>query len=167
MQSCEIEVNTGTNSNVLYGPITEAVRGRVVVDQKMPRAKRNRLEALKITEIPGQRIGVTAEGERYVAEPLRDDEHSDLRKMIVKRGLEIADARKTYQTHDAKVWGDEMKRLVDGNHATLVSGSLPKTLGDRPNFFTGRPLPGPSNNDRLAVAIEKLTDMLDSKNSAD
>ena len=161
MKAVEVEIGGPLNECLSFRPLPgRLVRGRYDLNRVAePLAK------LKSAEwpvpVPGQRIGVDAEGIGYLAEPLHSPEHKPLREKIERAGMRLEPELTTFEGVDVVSWLYWLKRAVEGGIARVVKGALPDKIDGKPrkNFIMAEP--EPSAVDKLTAAIEKQSQLFE------
>lgn len=131
----EIEVDTGTNGDLLFHPLGERVRGRFDLLNVSGDTTALRDDFRK--GVPGQVIAFDpATNTGYVREPLHSTEHAETREAIAKRqnrspdvlGREVGfgQAVKEFRGAHAGTWLGWMRRAVASGLARVVNGKLPE-----------------------------------------
>jgi len=159
VKSVDIDIDGTRNECLDFRPLPgRTVRGRFDLNRVAePLAK---LRTAELPEpVPGQRIGIDAEGVGYVAEPLYDVEHAAVRERIERRGLRLPPQRESFDGIDVVSWLYWLQRAAESGLARVVSGKLPEKIDGEPrkNFITAEPEKGPL--DKLTAAIEAQTAM--------
>jgi hypothetical protein len=153
----EIEIDTDRNSNLYFRPLQRAIRGRF--DWNRIREPQARLKAHEWPlPIPPQRLGIDAEGNGYLTEPLHDEEHAAIRERIEdKLGQKLEPARQTFPAAHLPTWLYWLKRAVESGIARLVHGQLPTEIEGTPkkNFIHAEA--PPNSADKLTVALQEQT----------
>lgn len=159
LNQVEIEVQGPHNESMYFRPLLKSIRGRLDLMQVgEPMAK------VKASEwpgpIPGQRLGVDAEGIGYHLEPLHQDEYLPFKEKIESRGQKLQDEMETYENIDTNSWLFWIKRAVEDGIAKVVKGKLPEIIeGEiRKNYVVSRPTH--STTERLANAIERQNELM-------
>jgi hypothetical protein len=140
----EVEVSGLFGRGLHFRPIGRTVRGRMDPNQIQTETGRHLRERWP-TLIPGQVLGIdTTSGEKYLREPLHDQEHGSARRLIEKRGRELPKERETFDSESTATWVYWLKRAVDAGQARVISGdldSLDLEDGPRKNFIFAAPKP--------------------------
>jgi len=156
----EVEIDGSQNQCLCFRPLPgRRIRGRMDLNRVAePMAKL--LTSQWPQPVPGQRIGIDAEGLGYVAEPLHDPEHATLREKIVKSGQRLAPPVETFEGIDQAGWLFWLRKAVEAGIARVVKGSFPDKLPGKPrmNFIMAEPKP--SSDDRLVAAIERQNTLM-------
>ncbi|MEQ8790252.1 MAG: hypothetical protein RIC55_28410 [Pirellulaceae bacterium] len=156
----EIEIDGPSNEALHFRPLQRSIRGRF--DMNRIGEPMARVAATKWpTPIPSQRLGIDANGNGYLIEPLHDIAHAPTREKIDKTGKALEPARQTFDNIDLCTWAFWLRRAVEGGLARVVSGKLPEVEGTpRMNFILHDP--GPSQTDTLAEALNRQADAFNS-----
>lgn len=127
----EIEVAAPRSASLFFQPLQRKVRGRFNArDIREPEAAK---VALKWPEpIPGQRLGLGADGAGYLLEPLHLPEHKALADKVRAAGMQLPPEREEFPDADAPTWLFWIKRAVEAGLARVVSGKLPERIDGRP-----------------------------------
>ena len=158
MVAVEIEIDGSHNENLHFRPLQRAVRGRfdfMRIGEPMAKVQ----AAQWPTAIPGQRLGIDADGTGYVVEPLHDDEHALIKEKIEKQGMKLEPELQIFDGIHLPSWQYWLKRAVESGLATIVSGKLPDKIEGKPrkNFILAEPDPSPT--DKLTVALERQNEL--------
>jgi hypothetical protein len=164
----EVEVAGADAAQLFFRPIRRPVRGRA--DFSTARTK----SALALREhwpepVPGQILGIDADGTKYLREPLHDKEHAKVAQRIKNKGFVLPDERETFASESIVTWLYWLRRAVDAGLARVVKGELPPIEAlepprKRPARDERLPRkafildePGESPTAKLATAIENLS----------
>ena len=175
----EIEVDGPANSDLLFEPIQERVRGRF-------QPARVRLEAagalaMQLPDgLPGQRIRLDTDAagaaRGSIIEPLAGPEHAATRATLARLvtgdahatgdRLGFAPAVREYPAAHAPTWLGWMLRAVRAGYARVVSGKLPDAVPAdcRPRVFSS--LSQPQQPDARDLLIGELMRRLDALEKA-
>ena len=141
VKQIEIEVDTPRNECLGFRPLPGVtIRGRFDL-ARVPEPMARLNESRWPTVVPGQRLGIDAEGVGYISESLYDDEHVVIRERIEKAGMKIAPKVETYEGIDTAAWLHFMKLAVDSGIAKLTKGAFPDKMPANPrtNFILAEP----------------------------
>jgi hypothetical protein len=154
----EIEVDTPRNSNLHFRPLQRSIRGRF--DWNRIREPQARLKSHEWpVPIPPQRLGIDADGNGYLVEPLHDEEHAAIREQIEdKLNEKLEPARQEFPGVHIPTWLFWIKRAVESGIARIVKGELPAVIDGTPkrNFIIADRKP--NSADKLTAAIEAQTE---------
>lgn len=156
MQAIEIEVDGPHNENLRFRPLQRRIRGRFDIQRVgEPLAKLKAHEWP--TPIPAQRLGITADGDGYLLEPLHDAEYAALREKIGKGGKRLEPPVQEFESIHLPSWLYWMRRAVESGLARVVKGKLPDKIDGEPRKdFINAP-PDPSATDKLTKTLEAQT----------
>lgn len=161
----EVEVAAQNGRKLFFRPIGRAVRGRVNfadIDQK--RAKR------WPEPIPGIILGLNLEtGEKYMRDPIHDDEYTSVRQRILHNGYQLPPSREEFDSESLATWVYWLQRAVDGGCARVIKGQLPAVEsieGEPRKSFISNPRRNPNANmaeafSAMAKAVENQTKVLE------
>ena len=160
VKAVEIEIDGSHNEALLFRPLQRSVRGRfdmMRMGEPMARVKATDWP----TPIPSQRLGIDADGNGFLCEPLHDDEYVVLKEKIESQGMRLEPAIQEFLDIDVATWQFWLKSAVDSGLAKIVRGKLPDKIDGKPrmNFITNDP--EPPAVDKLTAAIEKQTAMFE------
>jgi hypothetical protein len=172
----EIEVDGPTNSDLLFEPIGDRVRGRF----QPSRVKLEAAGALAMQlpdGLPGQRLRLdTAAGRGAVIEPLAAPEHAATRATLARLvtgdahatgdRLGFAPAVQEFPGVHVPTWLGWMLRAVRAGYARVVSGTLPDAVPAdcKPRVFSS--LSQPPAADARDLLIGELMRRLDALEKA-
>jgi hypothetical protein len=159
----EIEVSGPNAMRLQFEPIGRSLRG--AVDFSTLRTHDANDQRTRWPDpVPGKVIGVAADGQKYIREPLHEAKYDKLRKQISNRGFLIPEERETFDSETAITWRYWMRRAVDAGYARIIKGSLPEIA----EFEPPKPPADPSkprknfllaetdNKNPLAESLDKL-----------
>lgn len=151
MQAIEIEVDTPTNDNLHFRPLTRSIRGRF--DMMRMGEPLARVKATEWPPIPSQRLGITPDGIGYLVEPLHDPQHSGLKTKIERAGMTLEQPLTQFDGIHLPSWLFWMKQACDSGMARVTKGQLPDQIDGTPrhNFIIAEP--AASDGDKLATAL--------------
>jgi len=149
----EIEPDSHTNASLMFLPIGRKVRGRF--DWRRVREPRAAMTAAEWPEegIPGQRLGITADGTGYIVEPLHDAPL--LKEKIEQRGQTLPPAREEFAGVHIPTWLFWLKRAAESGVAKVTRGELPEKIDGRPRtkFFAN---PAADPRDKVIEALVEV-----------
>lgn len=157
MQALEIQIDGPLSEACFFRPLQRSIRGSF--DLTKSRETNAIVEFQKWGgPIPGQTIGISAEGFGFIREPLHEPQYAAIRERIEKRlnkRLE-PDVQMFEQIH-VPSWLHWLKAAVDAGLARIVKGKLPDTIEGTPqmNFVTGDD--NTSIADKLTLAMQEQT----------
>ena len=161
MKAVEVEVDGALNECLSFRPLPgRLVRGRYDLNRVAEPLARIKASEWPVP-IPGQRLGVDAEGIGYLAEPLHAPEHAPMREKIVAAGMKLEPELTAFEGIDVPSWLYWLRRAVEGGLARVVKGALPDTDGGkvRKNWIMAEP--EPSAVDKLTAAIERQSQLFE------
>lgn len=130
----EIEVDAGRNRMLKFFPVDKPVRGRIDWNAD-PEPNARKMSIDFPTGIPGQHIAFDlSTNEGSIIEPLHEPQHTNTRKAIQRRGMQLPDERQTFANADKPTWLFWMVHLVTRGLAKVVRGELPKDIGGTPTI---------------------------------
>jgi len=156
----ELQIDTGTNGDVMFHPVGERVRGRFQV-AKVNASELGTLPRDLPDGVPGQVIAFDpATSTGYIRDPLLSPENASIKDAIVKRmggQVEFGPAEKPFPNAHAGTWTGWMRQLVLAGLAKVVKGKLPDSDPEdmRRSFYTPD-----AKVDRRDAIIDKLTALL-------
>ncbi len=106
--------------------------------------------------IPGQVIGLDADGTGYVRDPLHEPGQAANRKRIAASGKSLPPEREEFGVVDRPTWLFWLKRSVEAGHAKVVAGVLPDKIEGKPR----RQFVSPERTDPRDSLIKRLVGML-------
>lgn len=128
--SIEIECTPPRGGLMWFAPLQRTLRGRIDV-RELVEADAAVLRAWP-DPIPGQRVGLTAEGVGFVRDPLHDPGHAALKARIEALGLKLPPAREDFPDTHAPTWLYWLKQALDSGLARVTQGQLPDRIEGRP-----------------------------------
>jgi hypothetical protein len=128
MQAVEIEATPPRGGQLFFQPLQRSLRGLIDV-RTFPEADAALMRNWP-DPIPGQRVGITAEGLGYVSDPVHNN--AALKARIEALGFKLPPAREEFSDTHPATWLYWIKQAVDGGLARVVSGSLPEKIDGRP-----------------------------------
>lgn len=151
----EIEISADGNA-VYFPPVGRALRG--AFDAQALRQSAPSLMTRWPEPIPGTRIGLDmGTGEKYIREPLWDEEHTNVRQRVLERGYQLPTRIELSTSDNTATWAHFMRQLVECGLAQVVEGQIPPAdaFSDpvRKNFITP---PRVDNDIELRDALKKL-----------
>ena len=155
MKAVEIEINGQHNECLSFRPLPgKTIRGRFDF-ARMAEPMAKLMTAEWPMPIPGQRLGIDADGVGYITEPLHDDEYAPIAERIAKAGMKLAPKVEIFENIEVNSWAYWMSRAIDSGVAGLVKGQLPAIDASkaRRNFITAEQ--PPEAIDKLTLALEK------------
>jgi hypothetical protein len=124
----EVECVPPQGGSLFFQPLQRALRGVIDVRQ-MPEADAALLRGWP-DPVPGQRVGLTADGVGYVADPVHNN--AALKVKIEALGFRLPPAREEFPDTHAPTFLYWLKRCVDSGLARVVSGTLPEHIDGKP-----------------------------------
>jgi hypothetical protein len=152
VKSVEIEVDGTHNEAMFFAPLQKSIRGRFdLMRMGEPMA---RIAAADWPQpIPSLKLGINAEGNGYITEPLHDAEYTATREKILKKGMTLEPKITEIPGIDLPTWCYWIKRAVEDGLAKVVAGQLPDKIDGKPrtNFIVNDPPENPM--DRLVQRL--------------
>ena len=156
----EVAIDGPLNESLSFRPLPgKVIRGAFDLN-KIPEPMARLRSSEWPQPIPGQRIGIDAEGIGYVKETLHDAEHSAIREKILKSGARLAPPIECFEGVDQASWLFWLARAVASGIARVVKGTLPDKLPSNPRRNYIMASPPETVQDRLAAAIEAQSKMI-------
>jgi len=155
----ECEAVSPNGRKLFFRPIGRAIRGRV--DFSTGESERSfRLKKAWPEPVPGQILGINLDtGEKYVREPLHDNEQTNNRQRVLGRGLALPPERVPFESESLVTWAYWLAKAIESGDLRIVRGKLPSidSLDGEPrkHFITE-----PQQN-KTADVMEKLVKTLD------
>lgn len=165
----EVEVSASNGRKLFFRPIGRAVRGRVnFADARTPSEFQR---AQRWPEpVPGAVLGINLDtGEKYLRDPIHDDEYTSVRQRILRYGFQLPPAREEFDSESLATWVYWLQRAVDSGCARVVQGKLPPVEsleGEPRKSFISNPRRNPNANmveafNAMAKAVENQTKVLE------
>ncbi len=160
MKTIEVEIDGSHNESLSFRPLPgRRIRGRFDLNRVAePLA---RLKTMEYPQpIPGQRLGIDAEGRGYVSEPLHAPENAPIRERIQKQSMRLPPEIEMFEAIDVSSWLFWLQKAVEAGVARLIKGEFPSELPTEPrkNFIMAPPKP--TDTLRLTAAIERQNDLM-------
>lgn len=161
----EVEMCAPFDRQISFRPIRRVLRGRVDFSRGTTKTAVAMRDAWP-EPIPGQIVGISETGEKYIREPLYDKEHVKVAQRIKNKGMMLPDERESFASESIVTWLYWLRRIVDAGHGRVVKGTLPPIEELEP---TPRRKPRDESKARKSFildepeesAIEKLADAMD------
>jgi hypothetical protein len=128
VQAIEVECVPPQGGMLWFAPLQRGLRGVIDV-RTMPEADAALLRGWP-DPVPGQRVGLTAEGVGYVADPVHN--HAALKARIEALGFKLPPAREEFPDTHAPTWLYWLKVCVEAGLVRVVSGQLPDRVDGKP-----------------------------------
>jgi len=121
----ECEAVSPNGRRLFFRPIGRPIRGRM--DFSTTRTKRAfQLQESWPEPVPGQILGINLDtGEKYVREPLHDNEQTNNRQRVLGRGLALPPERVPFESESLATWVYWLARAIESGDLRIVSGKLP------------------------------------------
>jgi hypothetical protein len=151
----EIEAAPPQSGTLYFAPLQRSVRGEIRLGD-CPEADKS-VERAWPKVIPGQVIGLTAEGKGYILDPLHRPDHEPLRAQMKAEKLALGTKPDEVFNADKPTWLYWMRRCIESGNARLTKGQLPDAAackGAKKDF--GAPAPVNPERKRADVILSLL-----------
>lgn len=165
----EVEMVTPNNRQVYFKPIGHKLRGRMDFTTARTRKEEDARKAWP-EPVPGQRVCLDlGTGERYVREPLYDEDCEQTRAKIIRKGYGLPPKRADYGGENMATWVHHLHKLINAGLARVVEGELPNVEDfdeePRTRFITSEKKSDEARLTEtiipLTKAVERLADRVD------
>jgi hypothetical protein len=160
----EVEMTHPRRRHIIFKPLGPNARGlRCRIDMSNARTKTEQAIRQAWAEpIPGERLCIDfATGEKYIREPLHDEQFEQQRALILSRGWKLLPKKDIIAAETVATWVYHLTRMVAGGSARVVLGELPPldSLEGEPrkSFIVDRPK---NPNEKLTEVLDQVATLL-------